>query len=61
MIDMLHYLNNPFPSPAGTRVLVGATRHEDGSWSSPNSMDCHRQRARLLHSLERVPGTTRVE
>jgi hypothetical protein len=61
IIDMLHFLDNPFPFPPERKILVGATRHEDGSWSSPESLEYHQQRARLLHSLERVPGVIEVE
>lgn len=60
MIDMLHYLDHAFPSAAG-KIIVGATRHEDGSWGGLDSMDSHQARGRLLHGLESVAEIGPVE
>jgi hypothetical protein len=55
MYDMLGYLNHQFAPPGDGRLVVAATRHEDGTWG-PDSLEYHRQRGRLLHSLAGADG-----
>ena len=60
MIDMLHYLQHQRSAAGETRLLVVASRHEDGSWGD-SSMEYHRQRGRSLKSLTQLPGCGAIE
>jgi hypothetical protein len=42
MIDMLGYLEHRFSQPGEGRLVVVATRHEGGTWNSPESLEYHR-------------------
>ena len=41
--------------------MIAATRHEDGTFTSPDVLEWHRQRGRLLHTLDDVDGARQVE
>lgn len=56
--DMSHYLEHRFAMPGEERLLIVATRHEDGT---AESLAYHQQRARLFHSLEEIDGIGEVE
>jgi hypothetical protein len=58
---MLHYLEHRFSSPGEARLVIAATRHEEGTFADPQALDYHRQRGRLLHSLAEANGVGRVE
>src|SRR5215217_4203977 len=60
MYDMLSYLEHPF-APGESRLVVAATRHEDGTFTGPDVLEWHRQRGRLLRSLADVEGAPAVE
>jgi hypothetical protein len=61
MFDMFRYLDHQFSSTGEVRLVIAATRHEDGTFSGPQSLEYHRQRGRLLHSLVEVEGVGQVE
>jgi hypothetical protein len=61
MEDTLGYLEHRFASPGEARLVIAATRHEDGTWTTPESLDYHRQRGRLLRSLSGADGVSAVE
>ena len=58
--DMSHFLEHRFAMPGEERLLIVATRHEDGT-SGDESSAYHQQRARLFHSLEEIDGIGQVE
>jgi hypothetical protein len=61
MQNMLGYLDHRFAQPGETRLVIGATRHEDGTWTSPASLNFHQQRGRLLHALSDIEDLSNVE
>lgn len=60
MYDMLGYLDHQFAPQGEGRLVIAATRHEDGTWGA-DSLEYHRQRGRLLRSLAGVEGVPAVE
>jgi hypothetical protein len=60
MYDMLRYLDHQFAPQGEGRLVVAATRHEDGT-SGAASLEYHRQRGRLLRSLAGAEGVPAVE
>jgi hypothetical protein len=60
MYDMLGYLDHQF-APGESRLVVAATRHEDGTFASADVLEWHRQRGRLLRSLTDIEGAPAVE
>jgi hypothetical protein len=61
MYDMLYNLESHKFAPQGEgRLVVVATRHEDGTWGA-DSLEYHRQRGRLLRSLAGAEGVAAVE
>lgn len=61
MYDMLRYLDHRFSSAGEARLVIAATRHEDGAFVGPQSLEYHRQRGRLLHSLAEAVGVGQIE
>lgn len=61
MHHMLHYLDRRFSAADERRLLIAATRHDEGALAGPQALEYHRQRGRLLHSLAQVDGVERVE
>jgi hypothetical protein len=61
MYDMLPYLDHRFSSTDEVRLVIAATRHEDGTFAGPQSLEYHRQRGRLLHSLVEAEWVGQVE
>lgn len=61
MHHMLHYLEHRFSAADERRLLIAATRHDEGALADSQALEYHRQRGRLLHSLAQVEGVERVE
>jgi hypothetical protein len=61
MFDMLGYLEHRFSLPGEARLVIAATRHEEGTFADPQALEYHRQRGRLLHSLVEADGVGQVE
>lgn len=61
MYDMLGYLDHRFSSTGEARLVIAATRHEDGTFVGPQSLEYHQQRGRLLHSLVEAEGVGQIE
>jgi len=61
MYDMLSYLDHRFSATDEKRLVIAATRHEDGTFGGPQTLEYHRQRGRLLHSLVEAEGVEQVE
>lgn len=61
MYDMLGYLDHRFSSADEERLVIAATRHEEGTFVGPQALEYHRQRGRLLHSLVEAEGAGQVE
>jgi hypothetical protein len=61
MFDMLGYLEHRFSPPGEVRLVIAATRHEEGTFADPQALEYHQQRGRLLRSLTEADGVRRVE
>jgi len=46
MYDMLPYLDHKFSPTDEMRLVLVATRHEDGTFAGPQALEYHRQRGR---------------
>lgn len=57
--DMSHFLERRFALPGEERLLIAATRHEDGTYGDM-SLLYHQQRSRLLHGLDEIDGVGEV-